>query len=300
MQKFLEEARKFMSRLNEDNVGAFAAQAAYFLLLSFIPILLLLMTLLQFTSISKDMAAAVVMQIVPLEFQTLTERIIDEVYAKSGTVVPISALITLWSAGKGFNALSVGFNNIYHISETRGYVWKRVRSAFYTLLFVVALIASLVLMVFGNTIQKTLEKNLPVLAAVTSFFLNMRTLIMIVALFIVFLFLYKFIPNRRVSLKRQLPGAMFASVAWAVFSLGFSVYLDVSSAFSNMYGSLTTLIMAMLWLYFCMYILLIGAEINCAYEAGQKRQEELTKRRVRDEYQKLIDNPDKDDSKNKK
>ncbi|QOV20500.1 YihY/virulence factor BrkB family protein [Blautia liquoris] len=291
----MKEAREFTKRLSHDNVGAFAAQAAYFILLSLIPMLLLFMTLIQFTSVSKDMASNMLMQVVPAEFQSLVERIIGEVYAKSTSVVPVSLVVTLWSAGKGVNALTAGFNSIYHVPETRGYIIGRVRSAFYTLMFILAVIASLVLMVFGNTIQKSLEKYVPVLARVTSFILSMRTLIMVVALTVLFLFLYKFIPNRKTAFRSQLPGAMFSSVAWAVFSLGFSFYLDNFPGFSNMYGSLTTLVIVMLWMYFCMYIILIGAEINFNYEDKLKGLQNSTKRRIREEYQNLIDNPRKDD-----
>ena len=57
-------------------------------------------------------------------------------------------------------------------------------------------------------------------------------------------------------------GCVFTSVAWAVFSYVFSIYLEYASNMSVLYGSLTTLVVVMLWLYFCMYLLFIGAEIN--------------------------------------
>ena len=77
--------------------------------------------------------------------------------------------------------------------------------------------------------------------------------------------MYKFLPNRKATLKSQLPGAVISAVAWSVFSLIFSIYLEYFNV-SNMYGSLTTLIMIMLWVYFCMFIVLLGAEINAYFE----------------------------------
>lgn len=296
MKKLIKDVLGFMNRMNEDNVGAFAAQAAFFILLSFIPILLLLMTLIQYTRISREMAVDSLMHIVPVEFKTLVSGIITEVYEKSTTVVPVTAVVTLWSAGKGINALANGFNNVYHVKETRNYISGRIRAAFYTLVFVVAVIASLVLMVFGNTIQKALVKYHPVIAQITSFILGMRTMIMIVALMLVFLLLYKFIPNRKASFRSQLPGAMISSVAWAIFSLGFSIYLEVFPGFSNMYGSLTTIVIVMLWMYFCMYIILIGAEINAYFEDRLRRLHDAARQRIREEYQNLIDAKDSDDN----
>ena len=83
---------------------------------------------------------------------------------------------------------------------------------------------------------------------------------------VLFLVLYKCIPNRKASFKSQCPGALISSLAWSIFSLAFSMYLDIALAASNMYGSLTMIVFIMIWMYFCMWILLIGAEINAYFE----------------------------------
>ena len=61
-------------------------------------------------------------------------------------------------------------------------------------------------------------------------------------------------------------GVLISSLAWSIFSLAFSMYLDIALAASNMYGSLTMIVFIMIWMYFCMWILLIGAEINAYFE----------------------------------
>ena len=73
------------------------------------------------------------------------------------------------------------------------------------------------------------------------------------------------LPNRKADLRSQLPGSILCALAWSVFSFGLSVYVDYFNGFS-MYGSLTTIALLMLWLYFCMYILMICAELNDVYE----------------------------------
>ena len=288
--KYFKIIRGFMIRLNSDHAGAFAAQAAYFMLLSFIPFLLLLLTMIQYTPITQDVVTNVLLRVLPEngDFRKLLLNIIREVYGKSTAVVPVSALFTLWSAGKGVQALTNGVNAIYHVEETRNYIIMRVRSAIYTLLFIFAVIGSLLLLVFGNTIQKLLEKYIPVLARITAYVIGMRTSITLLILIVVFLMIYKFLPNRKASVRNQLPGAVVSAVAWSLFSLGFSVYLDVYDGFSNMYGSLTTVVLILLWLYFCMYIILIGAEINAYFEEKIKRVHELATEKIRLEYRELI------------
>lgn len=64
---------------------------------------------------------------------------------------------------------------------------------------------------------------------------------------------------------KHLPGAVFAAIGWMVVSWVFSVYVDIFEGFSSMYGSLTTIVLIMLWLYFCMYSILIGGVINVMF-----------------------------------
>ena len=89
-----------------------------------------------------------------------------------------------------------------------------------------------------------------------------RNIITPIVMIVFLLLIYKFLPNRRDTYKRQLPGAVFSTLGWMVISWVFSVYVDVFKGFSSMYGSLTTIMLIMMWMYFCMYIILIGAYLN--------------------------------------
>lgn len=287
MKKAIHHIFGFLDRIQKDHVGAYAAQSAYFILLSIIPFLLLLMTLVQYTPLTQTEVTRAILRIIPRDFQALTVSVVGEVYSRSLAMVPVTAVIALWSAGKGIQALTNGLNIIYQNRETRNYFIMRVRSVFYTFLLIISFLTSLVLLVFGNSIQKTLEKHIPVLARITATIIGMRTLITLVILAFVFLLVYKFIPNRKASFKSQMPGAIISSVVWSLFSFGFSVYLDYFPGFSNMYGSLTTIVLLMLWMYFCMFILLIGAEINAYFEDKLRRVHQMALDRFHEEYHQL-------------
>ena len=261
----IKTIRGFMKRLNEDHVGAYAAQSAYFILLSFIPFVLLVVTLVKYTPLTRDDVYSVLINMLPTEFQSYVGGIVNEIFYQSVAYMPITIITTLWSAGKGIAALTNGLNSIYHVTETRNYIINRLRGMAYTLIFVAAFL-SLVLLVFGTRIQNKLTEHLPMVARVTSSIMGMRTLITTGVLAVLFLVLYKCIPNRKASFKSQCPGALISSLAWSIFSLAFSMYLDIALAASNMYGSLTMIVFIMIWMYFCMWILLIGAEINAYFE----------------------------------
>lgn len=104
----------FMDRVSGDHVGAYATQAAYFLILSFIPCILFLTTLVRYTPITYNMVRDAIVAFVPENIQSFVLGIVVDVYKRSTAIVPISALVALWSAGKGIQSLINGLN--HHLS----------------------------------------------------------------------------------------------------------------------------------------------------------------------------------------
>ena len=273
--KFLKKAVKmvsgFLGAMCDDHVGAYAAQTAYFIMLSFFPFIILLVTLIRYTSITPADVYEAARAIFPASMDSFILSLINEVYSKTAVTVSVSAIVAAWSAGKGFLALMRGMNTIYNVEERRNYIILRLRSALYTVVFVIAIILSLVVLVFGNSIHEAAVEHMPFLAVVTGMIVRLKGIVGVCFLTVVFMLLYRFVPNRRARLLSQAPGALFSSVCWYLFSIGFSIYVEYSPGISNMYGSLTTIVLVMLWLYFCMYIILLGAEINSYFEDQFRR-----------------------------
>ena len=265
-QSVLQLLLGFMDRANGDHVGAYAAQAAYFLIMSFIPFILFLTTMIRYTPLTYNMVSETIRAFVPHNIQNFVLTIVSEVYGRSTAVVPISAIMALWSAGKAMQSLTNGLNTIYHVKETRNWLVTRMYAVVYTFMFGIAIIASLLLLVLGNQIQTMAGKYVPFLGRMIGKIIGARTALVFAGLFLVFLILYKMLPNRKATLKSQVPGAILIAAGWSLFSYFFSIYFDKFPGFSNMYGSLTALIMVMLWLYICMNLLLYGAEINAYFE----------------------------------
>ena len=122
----------FVERVNGDHVGAYAAQAAYFLIMSFIPFLLFLTTMIRYTPLTYNMVSDAIRGFVPHNLQSFVLMVVSEVYDRSTAVVPISAIMALWSAGKAMQSLSNGLNTIYHVKETRNWLITRIYAVFYT------------------------------------------------------------------------------------------------------------------------------------------------------------------------
>ena len=263
--KIVAGIRMFVKKCGADNISAFAAQSAFFIILSLIPFLMLFISLVQYTPVSESMVMEVVNRTMPGYVAPLLISVIHEIYSRSIGVISVTAIVAIWAAAKGIQYLSGGLNSVYDIEETRNYFYLRLRAMLYTLVLVVAIILSLMLLIFGNSIQNLLIRYFPIIGKLTKVVLSLRTLIMLAVFIFFFAILFKMLPNRKATIKSQLPGSILCAVAWSVFSYGLSVYVDYFNGFS-MYGSLTTIVLVMLWLYFCMYILLICGEINNVLE----------------------------------
>jgi membrane protein len=252
--------------MNEDHINVYAAQTAYFMILSFIPFIMMLLTLIKYTPVTKADLLATAVDFLPSSVDPMIISVIDEVYNKSGAVLSITAITAAWSAGKGVMAIIQALNSINDIEEEQGYLSVRIRAALYTVIFVVAVILSLIIIVFGNKILRIIEEQYPVVIHLTSRLSEVKNFAVLGMLTLLFWVMFKFIPRKATTKTKQFPGAVIAAFGWTIFSFGFSIYIDLSSGFSNMYGSLTTIILVMLWLYGCMYIMLVGAEINSYFQ----------------------------------
>jgi len=259
-------------QISRDKVPVFAAQAAFFIIISAVPLVMLVLSLLQYIMpLSQSELSELAMSVFPMPMRSYVVRVIDELYTQTSIpLISITAVTTLWAASRSVHGLTRGLNEVYKTSETRGYFRLRFGSLLYTILLIVLVIFSLVILVFGNKIQFFMETEVPLLAGISGYIISIRTLLALGLMTFSFALMYKILPNTRSHFRYQLPGALFSTLGWMVFSLVYSIYIDNFSNFSYTYGSLAAIVFMMLWLYSCMYIFLIGAEFNVLVAARAK------------------------------
>lgn len=254
----------FIDKIAKKNISAYAASTAFFSFISTIPALVLVCYVLPYTPLTQEHLITAIQEILPDTVLPMISDIISEVYSSQTLAISVSTVLLIWTAGKGMMALIQGLNAINDVEENRNYFVVRLVASLYTLGMLVAIVVSLLLMVFGEAIFEQLQGILiliPQISILLETFINFRILIVIGVLTIVFTLIYWLVPNKKMRYKHQLPGALFSAILWCVFSYVFSLYVDIFHGYS-VYGSLTFVVVIMLWFYFCMYIILIGAQVN--------------------------------------
>lgn len=263
MRTILRWVKGFLKKNTEDHLGAYASQAAYFIVLSAFPFCIFLLTLLRYSPLTYEDLLNILQMLSPKMANDVIRSVMKEVYEQSTiAITSFTIIFVLWSAGRGILSITRGINEIYHINETRNYFYIRFISAVYTLWLAVALIVTLGLLVFGNVLYRKVIKLLPVLHDFAAFVISIRMLIIFGLLTMFFIFVYKVLPNKKTPLLYVLPGAISCSIGWMITSSIFAIYFNTSHSFTYMYGSLAGIMMIMLWLYTCMYQLFLGAELN--------------------------------------
>ena len=248
-------------RWAEAQLPVYAANGAFFLVLSLFPILALLLGLIGRLSLSRTEFFSVFSLLVPPAVRPLFLEAIRT--AGRGTAMSLSALAGLWSASRGVYSLLQGLRRVSADPAPCSPFLLRLLSVAYTAVFLLALLVTFALHHMGHTLLQLLGRSDRGVAASVEFVLHRRGGICFLFLSALFALIYRsFPPGSGSTLRRVLPGSLIAAALWVTFSALFSLWSDAASGCSRVYGSVAAMALGMLWLYFCLLIVLLGALIN--------------------------------------
>ena len=240
-----------------------AAYGAYFLILSMFPALLLILSCLRYTGLTVEDLTGVLRYVLPEALVDTADELVFNTYRNATSAVTgVSAITLLWSSSKGVYGLLTGLNAVYAVEESRGYFYTRLISVLYALLFLVILVLTLVLHVFGNAIVDLIYGIQNPLVMFLADLIDLHGILLLSLQTLLFTAVYMVLPNRRNGFWDSLPGAMFSAVGWSAFSTVYSIYVTHFSRISNIYGSVYAVAISMLWLYCCICILFYGGTLN--------------------------------------
>ncbi len=239
----------------------YAAQASFFVITSAVPFSSLLIT------IASIFLPDAVFTATDFYLSDGLDGILGMILAEIEEIpdfplISISTATALWTASKGIGAIRGGIETVYSAQKSKGFFLKCAKNALTTLTFIVFLTSAAVLLLFGDNILALLEIK-------PNIYSKLKLPVISAALALSFTYIYRNVAKRSKitaqSFKSHLPGGIFSSLGWIVFSYFYSIYIEYFPSPGKVYGSLAALCLVMLWVYFCMMILLLGAEINKFY-----------------------------------
>lgn len=263
LKRFFDTLAELFKMTDSDSVYAMAGHSTLFLIISFFPFVMLLLAAIPYAPVTESQVESAFNVLFSGGIQATVQAAIGEIFDRSGSItLSITAITLLWTASTSVYSIILGLNRVYNHKETRNYFLVRGISLIYTVIFLAALLIALILMVFGSSIVKVLQSLIPSLDKFDGTLNFGRQILAFILILFFFDLLYTTIPNRPSRMLFELPGAVVSALGWYIYSFFYSIYIQNFSNVSYVYGSLAAIVLLMIWLYFCMYIFFVGAEVN--------------------------------------
>lgn len=261
-----KECNDFSILMKKNHLDVYSSSTAFFIFLSIIPFIILFMAIIPYTPITDDFVYNIVLDFLPDKLDGIAYDVMLQVTDESAAVVYISLIAAIWSSARGVQYIKKGLNEIHGVIETRNFAILRLNAVFFTLILIVMMVVMFILSIFSSSLFNYITSKIhPDILADKHILLHtafsLKGLVILFVTFIATLYMFVALPNDKIKIKAEIPGALFVACIWYAFSTIFNIYINNFNAFS-MYGSLSFVIIVLLWLYSCMYIFFIGAQVN--------------------------------------
>lgn len=241
---------RFLQRFSSHDIAGISAKATYYLLLSFFPLSLILLSVFAKSEIN------ILEYILPSSIVVL----LQDITTMESALTVTSLVILLWSASTSIWALMTGVYTAYSGHRKIKLVQGRLRALFFILILIIAIFTCISITFLSKIAVEWLYSHFEWLNQTMLDIARVFVLIGLIYLFV--LLLYILTPGIKVRVRNISFGAILTSISWVVVSWGFEVYMKMFNNYSALYGGIGVFLGLALWLYTITIIFFCGAEIN--------------------------------------
>lgn len=257
-----QRLNRYKEILNQPSVGILPGQIAFFLVLSIFPLLTLIGIVASFFSVSVDSLVDIMNNAFP---QSVADTLIQFIQGKGfDTNVGVFMVIGYILASNGAHSITIASNILYGFPNDE-YLKRRIKALFIIALLVSLFVFLLAFLAFGNKIVAYIlgmveNKNIANLLYYLFIFLKWPFSTLVIYFFIKLI--YTIAPDWKILSHTTTKGALFTTAGWTISTAIFSYYINHFARYDIFYGSLSNIVVLMLWVYIISYILVVGIAIN--------------------------------------
>ena len=283
--------KQVVNSVSEDDLAGQSAELSYYFFLALFPLLIFLVSLLGFlasagTHLRTDLLANLSRAVPPSASELVQKTLNEIIHSSSAGKALFGAIVALWSASSGMNAIMETLNRAYHVKETRSFVRRKLISIGLTIGTSALVLCAMVLALYGAKLADLVAAHVGLGSVLVYAWKIAQWPVLLGAMLAAFALVYYFAPNIEEPHWTWIsPGAAAGLVIWLAASFALRVYLHFFNSYSSTYGSLGAVIILMLWLYLSGFALLLGGEVNSAIahaEVEKAKQEEKDQRRAQE------------------
>lgn len=266
----------FVKGLLRGSLSMRAAAFAYNFFLALFPAIIFFFTIIPYIPIHgfQDSLLELMQGLFPKKaYEAVEGTLFDIVKRPRGGLLSIGFIMALYFSTNGIHSLIESFNQTHHDIETRNWILIRLVSLFLVLILSLLVVLAIVLITVGPTVLDFLSSEGIIKDAFAYYvIITGKWLITFALLFFAFSFLYYYAPARKSRFRFISAGSSLATILTAASSVGFNYYVNNLSRYNSLYGSIGTLIIVMIWIYFNAMIVLIGFELNVSIQNAKRRK----------------------------
>ncbi len=269
-------AEFFVKGLRKGSLSMRAAAFSYNFFLALFPAIIFFFTIIPYIPVQgfQDSLLELMKNFIPKKaYDAVEETLFDIVKRPRGGLLSVGFIMALYFSTNGIHSLIEAFNQTHHSIETRNWMLIRLISILLVIIISTLLVMAIVLITIGPVVIDFLAaKNIITDNFVYYLIFIGKWLITLAMLFFAFSFLYYLAPARKSRYRFVSAGSTLATLLTAASSVGFNYYVNNLSRYNSLYGSIGTLIIVMIWIYFNAMIVLIGFELNVSIQNVKKRR----------------------------
>ena len=265
----------FFTGIQRGAIKTRAQSLAFSFFLALFPAIIFLFSLIPYIPVDnfQNQLLDLIKNLLPVNAYEATRVTIEDIikHQRSG-LLSIGFLFALYFTSNGFMALMKGFNSSYHISEKRSPSKRRMASVVLTFILSTLLILAIVLIIFGEFATKYLVDKQILRTKTQIWLLLIGKWTIVLALFLMAIsFLYYYAPSSKKRWRFVSAGSTLATALTILTSILFAYYVNNFGQYNKLYGSIGTLVIIMLWIYFNSLILILGFELNASIDTAKKQ-----------------------------
>ena len=257
----------FWKGLMEGAITTRASSLAFNFFLAFFPSIIVFLTLIPYIPVTglQETLMELLNVVLPPSTNEITFQALDDIINNTrGGLLSIGFLLALYFSTNGINSLIEAFNASYHIRENRPIIQQRILSLGLTLLLSFMLIIAMGLIIFGKFVVSYLTEYKLITQYAGGLILYGKWFTILLVLWLGISVLFHLGPSIKSKWKLFTPGSILATLGIIITSIGFNYYINHFSQYNKIYGSIGTLMIILIWMYFNSIILLTGFELNAS------------------------------------
>lgn len=254
-----------VQRYTAHDVARDSAALTYYLLFAIFPLLILISALVGMLGLNLQNTMLFLDEVLPAPVADTVENYLEYVARNpSRNLMVFSMVFSIWFPMRATNCLTHSIRKAFSQEAPASALRKQFGNFLFSLWLILSISVSLFLILVGRRLLEFAGRFITISPLFITLWTNLRFVVLALVMIVLLAILYMLAQGNRCPLSRVLPGILFSLCTWLLLSGAFALYVERVAHYAELYGSIATVVVVLLWLYISATMLVIGAEFNGA------------------------------------